>query len=65
MLLKGAQAAGCVLVAAEEFGAAPRAAIHEPRYLEFLASVYDDWHALGDVSEEVAATVRPVVRPGT
>ncbi|MBZ0217399.1 MAG: histone deacetylase family protein [Fimbriimonadaceae bacterium] len=65
MLLKGAQAAGSVLVAAEEFGAAPRAAIHEPRYLEFLASVYEDWHALGDVSEEVAATVRPVVRPAS
>lgn len=65
MLLKGAKAAGCNLVDAENFGNGPRAAIHEPRYLEFLETIYDDWHALGDVSEEVSATVRPVAQPAS
>ena len=65
MLLKGAVDAGCELIAPEDFGPAPRATVHDQRYLEFLENVYDEWHALGDVSEEVAATVRPVDRPAT
>jgi len=65
MLMKGALAAGCETVEAGDFGPAPRIAVHDPRYLEFLETVYDEWHALGDVSEEVVATVRPVARPAS
>ncbi len=65
MLLKGALAAGCDLVEPQDFGPGPRAAIHEPRYLEFLETAYDAWYALGDVSEEVMATVRPVEQPAS
>ncbi len=63
MLLKGAKSAGLELVKPEDFGSGPRAAIHEPRFLDFLENVHEQWLALGDVSEEVVGTIRPVHKP--
>ncbi len=65
MLLKGAVAAELTVLTPEDFGSGARAAVHDPRYLAFLENAYDEWHALGDVSEEVVASIRPVIRPAT
>lgn len=65
MLLKGALAAGLQQVAPEDFGLDPVTAVHEPRYVDFLQSVHGEWTALGDTSDEVAATIRPVPKPAT
>ncbi len=65
ILLKGAQAAGLDHIAPEDFGPGPRAAIHDPRFLDFLENVHGQWLALGDVSDEVVATIRPVARTAT
>lgn len=59
-LLEGIRKGGHELVAPQDFGPGPRAAVHTPEYLEFLESAWAQWHALPDVSEEVLANVRPM-----
>ena len=54
-----AQACGLHAVTPEDFGAAPRAAIHTPEYLHFLATVWERWQHLPGASEEVLPNVHP------
>lgn len=59
LLLDAARAQGHDIVAARDFGAAPRAAVHTPEYLHFLETVWEDWQQLEDASEEVTPNVHP------
>jgi acetoin utilization deacetylase AcuC-like enzyme len=58
-LLSAVQGAGHEIVACEDFGASPRAAIHTPDYLRFLQTAYARWQLLGDASEEVMPNIHP------
>jgi acetoin utilization deacetylase AcuC-like enzyme len=64
-LLTGLAAGGHSLVAPTAFGAGPRARVHSPDYLAFLAGAYDEWRALGDAGPEMIANVHPVRYPGS
>ena len=59
-LLAGLELCGLQAIAATDFGAAPRQAIHTARYLDFLDSAYQQWQSLGDASAEVIANVHPL-----
>jgi acetoin utilization deacetylase AcuC-like enzyme len=63
-LLAGARRAGLEVVEPEDHGPAARIAVHEPRYLDFLATAWDRWQALPDAGPEVVANVHPVGPPG-
>lgn len=52
-LLRGAAEAGLELVASEDHGMAPLAAIHTPRYLDYLRTIWDRRVALVPDLEEV------------
>lgn len=58
-LLAAAAAAGHEQVAARDFGAGPRAAVHTPEYLRFLETVYARWQLLDDPSPEVMPNIHP------
>ena len=45
-LLASAEGAGHRLVVPGDFGPSPRAAIHTPEYLDFLATAYEHWHRM-------------------
>ena len=64
LLAQGARAAGLELLAPEDHGAAPRAAIHDARYLDFLENAWTLWRALPDAGPEVVANVHPATTPG-
>jgi acetoin utilization deacetylase AcuC-like enzyme len=59
MLLEAARAQGHEIVAAEDFGASPRAAIHTPQYLHFLETAWERWQQLDDASDEVLPNIHP------
>jgi acetoin utilization deacetylase AcuC-like enzyme len=59
VLLAAAQGAGHEVVAPEDFGPAPRAAVHTPEYLDFLEHAHAAWRALPDAGEEVVPNVHP------
>lgn len=59
LLLNGARSHGHVIVSPEDHGAGPRAAIHTPRYLRFLETVWERWQQLEGASEEVMPNVHP------
>jgi acetoin utilization deacetylase AcuC-like enzyme len=67
VLLAAAQDAGHEVVAPEDFGPGPRAAVHTPEYLDFLEHAHAAWRALPDAGEEVVPNVHPgrqmAVRP--
>ena len=47
-----------------DFGLDPVAAVHDARYLDFLAVAYDEWSSLpGSSSTEVVANIHPARRP--
>ena len=48
---------------AEAFGDGPRARVHSPEYLDFLARCWDEWQALPDAGSEMIANVHPVRQP--
>lgn len=59
-LRTAAQQAGHTVVAAADAGLEPLAAIHTPRYLDFLRHVHERWLALEDRNpEEVVANIHP------
>lgn len=64
-LLAGLKAGRHDLVAPISFGQAPRARVHSPEYLQFLAEAWDEWAALGDSGSEMIANVHPVRHAGT
>jgi len=59
LLLRAAREQGHELVLAQDFGGAPRAAIHTPEYLRFLETAWARWQELDDASEEVLPNVHP------
>ena len=58
-LLAAAEKEGHEIVAGQDFGAAPRAAIHTPQYLRFLETAYARWRLLDDPSDEVMPNIHP------
>lgn len=59
VLLAAARDVGHEVVTPEDFGAAPRAAVHTPEYLDFLEHAHATWRALPDSSDEVVPNVHP------
>ena len=59
-LLAGLKAGKHDLVAPTAFGQGPRARIHSPEYLGFLADAWEAWSALGNAGPEMIANVHPV-----
>lgn len=53
VLLEAARGGGHELMAPATYGAAPRAAIHDPGYLEFLETAWTRWQALPDAPPAV------------
>ncbi|PWB61411.1 MAG: acetylpolyamine amidohydrolase [Bradyrhizobiaceae bacterium] len=64
-LLAGLRAGSHEIVAPTAFGPGPRARVHGPDYLAFLAEAWDAWRALGDAGPEMIANVHPVRIPGS
>ena len=64
MLLAGARRLGLDCVEPADHGHFPRAAVHDPRYLAFLATAWERWQALPDAGPEVVANIHPVGPPG-
>lgn len=58
-LLEAVRGDGHEIVACEDFGPSPRAAIHTPEYLRFLETAYTRWQLLDDPSEEVMPNIHP------
>ncbi|WP_029078444.1 histone deacetylase family protein [Bradyrhizobium sp. th.b2] len=64
-LLAGLRAGEHTLVAPTAFGQGPRARVHSPEYLSFLAEAWDAWSTLGDSGPEMIANMHPVRNAGT
>ena len=64
-LLAGLKAGHHDLVAPVVFGQGPRARVHCPEYLGFLAEAWDAWTALGDAGPEMIANIHPVRNAAT
>lgn len=64
-LLRGLAAGNHALVAPTAFGQGPRARVHSPEYLRFLADAWDEWSALGDAGAEMIANIHPVRHAAT
>ncbi|WP_207478423.1 histone deacetylase family protein [Arenibaculum pallidiluteum] len=54
-----ARAAGHAVVVADRFGAGPRAAVHDARYLAFLETAWERWSSQPDAGPEVVPNVFP------
>jgi acetoin utilization deacetylase AcuC-like enzyme len=64
-LLAGLNTGKHEIVAPIAFGQGPRARIHSPEYLSFLAEAWDAWSALGDSGPEMVANIHPVRHAAT
>ena len=64
-LLDACRRAGHAIVAPPESGPAPRAAVHAPAYLDFLATAWARWRELPDAGDEVVANVHPMFETTT
>lgn len=51
--------AGYDIVAPEDYGPGPRAAVHAPDYLRFLEGIHGRWREIGAASDEVMPNVHP------
>ena len=58
-LLAAVRAAGHRIVAPDDFGAAPREAVHGKDYLDFLATIHANWQTLAGAAEEVVPNIHP------
>ncbi|OZI30325.1 acetylpolyamine amidohydrolase [Bordetella genomosp. 10] len=58
-LLEAARGQGHDVVEPDDYGAAPRAAIHTPQFLRFLETAWQRWRELPDASEEVTPNIYP------
>ncbi|OED41246.1 acetylpolyamine aminohydrolase [Chromatiales bacterium (ex Bugula neritina AB1)] len=61
-LLAGVARCGLEVVTPDEFGASPRAAVHDATYLDFLDCAFSEWSALPESTAEVIANVHPMHR---
>ena len=59
-LVAAAAAAGLTVISPDDFGAAPRAAVHSAEHLAFLATAHERWSALDGASEYLVPNVHPV-----
>ncbi|MHC1949818.1 histone deacetylase family protein [Bradyrhizobium sp. UFLA06-06] len=64
-LLAGLKAGKHTLIEPTRFGQGPRARVHSPEYLSFLADAWDEWSALGNAGPEMIANIHPVRNAGT
>lgn len=64
ILLRSLTASGHSILSPGDHGAAPRAAVHSPEYLHFLATIAARWRTLPDAGEEVVPNVHPDRRSG-
>lgn len=64
-LLEAVKRQGHEIQIAEDFGAAPRAAVHTPEYLHFLETAWGEWQGLGDSAAEIIPNVNPGRRPAS
>jgi acetoin utilization deacetylase AcuC-like enzyme len=58
-LLTGLAVGKHSLVEPTAFGQGPRARVHSPEYLGFLAEAWDAWATLGDTGTEMIANIHP------
>lgn len=58
-LLSGLNSGKHTIVAAQSFGAGPRARVHSPDYLAFLEHGFEEWRALGDSNSEMIPNIHP------
>ncbi len=63
MLLDAGRASGFEIIAPDDFGLAPAAAVHTPEYLRFLESIHARWREIPGASDEVIPNVHPNGRP--
>ncbi|MDX1576744.1 MAG: histone deacetylase family protein, partial [Kiloniellales bacterium] len=59
VLLEAARAAGHEVVAPDDHGRGPIAAIHTAEYLEFLEHVHERWRRIEGASEDVLPNIHP------
>ena len=58
-LVAAARAAGHRVIAPDDFGAAPRRAVHEKRHLDFLESAHRRWSELDGAGPEIVPNTHP------
>lgn len=58
-LIEAVRAGGHAVVAPDDFGPGPRAAVHTAAYLRFLEDAHQRWRALDGASDEVVANLHP------
>lgn len=61
-LTEGATAAGCEVVAPQDAGLGPIAALHSPEYVTFLRNIYPRWQRIDGAGEEVIPNIHPAGR---
>lgn len=59
-LLKGLKSGGHSILPAQDFGPGPRARVHSPDYLAFLADGWEEWSALNDAGAEMIPNIHPM-----
>ncbi len=63
-LIAAARAGGHTIVAPDDFGSAPRAAVHTPAYLSFLEEAHERWRGFDGAADEVVPNLHPPRRRG-
>ena len=64
LLLEGVRSLGLGITQPEDFGPAPRAAVHSPEYLRFLQEAFVLWQNAADPGPEVVPNMHPNRPPG-